>query len=65
MKVGFTWPNRTPVDRDTGRPAMVLSVDALDSVDGAAQAIGKWYGDGEVSGFYTFTLRKDGGRLVD
>jgi hypothetical protein len=53
-------PNRTPVDRDTGLPAMVLSVDVLDPVDGTAQAIGKWYGGGAVSGFYTFTLRKSG-----
>jgi hypothetical protein len=53
-------PNRTPVDRDTGGPAMVLSVDVLDPVDGMAQAIGKWYAGGAVSGFYTFTLRKTG-----
>jgi hypothetical protein len=53
-------PNRTPIDRDTGRPAMVLSVDVLDPADGMAQAIGKWYAGGAVSGFYTFTLRKSG-----
>ena len=53
-------PNRTPVDKDTNRPAMVLSVDVLDPVDGTAQAIGKWYGGGAVAGFYTFTLRRSG-----
>jgi hypothetical protein len=53
-------PNRTPIDKDTGRPAMVLSVNVLDPVDGTARAIGKWYAGGAVSGFYTFTLQKTG-----
>lgn len=53
-------PNRTPIDKDTGRPAMIFSVDALDPVAGTVQAIGKWYAGGAVSGFYTFSLRKSG-----
>ena len=57
-------PNRTPVDKDTGRPAMILSVDALDPEGGTIQAIGKWYAGGAVSGFYTFTLKKAGGDWV-
>jgi hypothetical protein len=44
--------NRTPIDRDTGRAAMILSVDvgepnANDSVD----ALGRWYAGGAVTGF--------------
>jgi hypothetical protein len=53
-------PNRTPLDKDTGKPAMILSVDALDPEGDTVQAIGKWYAGGAVSGFYTFTLKKTG-----
>ena len=57
-------PNRTPLDRQTGKPAMIFSVDALDPVDDTVQAIGRWYAGGAVSGFYTFALRKAGGDWV-
>jgi hypothetical protein len=53
-------PNRTPVDKDTGQPAMILSVDALDPEGDTVLAIGKWYAGGAVSGFYTFALKKAG-----
>jgi hypothetical protein len=53
-------PEKSPLDRDTGRPAMVLSVDALDSEDETVEAIGKWFAGDAVTGFYTFTLRKSG-----
>jgi hypothetical protein len=53
-------PNRTPIDKDTGRPAMILSVDALEPMDDKVEAIGKWYAGGAVSGFYTFLLQKSG-----
>lgn len=57
-------PNRTPLDRQTGKAAMIFSVDALDPVDDTVQAIGRWYAGGAVSGFYTFALRKTGGDWV-
>jgi hypothetical protein len=57
-------PNRTPVDKDTGRPAMILSVDVLDPVDDTVEAVGKWYAGGAVSGFYTFSLQKVGADWV-
>jgi hypothetical protein len=53
-------PNRTPIDKDTGKPAMILSVEALDPVDDTVEAVGKWYAGGAVSGFYTFSLQKSG-----
>ena len=58
-------PNRTPIDKDTGKPAMILSVDVselntYDSVD----ALGKWYAGGAVTGFYSFVLKKSGGDWV-
>jgi len=54
-------PNRTPLDKQTGKPAMIFSVEALDPVDDRVQAIGRWYAGGAVTGFYTFTLKKSGG----
>ena len=58
------FPNRTPIDKDTGRPAIVFSVDALDPVEGRVEAVGKWYAGGAVSGFYIFTLQKKGSDWV-
>ena len=54
--------NRTPLDKDTGKPAMMLSVDVSEpEADGAVPAIGKWYAGGAVTGFYSFVLKKNGG----
>jgi hypothetical protein len=57
-------PNRAPLDKDTGQPAMILSVEALDPEGDTVQAIGKWYAGAAVSGFYTFSLQKSGGDWV-
>jgi hypothetical protein len=57
-------PNRTPLDRQTGKPAMIFSVETLEPEGDAVQAIGRWYAGGAVSGFYTFALRKTGGDWV-
>lgn len=57
-------PNRTPMDKQTGKPAMIFSVDSLDPEGDAVQAIGRWYAGGAVTGFYTFTLRKNAGEWV-
>ncbi len=57
-------PNRTPLDKDTGKSAIILSVDTLDPEDGMVQAVGRWYAGGAVSGFYTFSLRKSGSGWV-
>ena len=55
-------PNRIPIDQDTGKPAMILSVDISDPLaDGTVPAIGKWYAGGAVTGFYSFLLKKTGG----
>jgi hypothetical protein len=53
--------NQTPLDKDTGRPAIILSVD-LDApaADGSVPAIGKWYGGAAITGFYSFILKKNG-----
>ena len=51
-------PNQTPVDKDTGKPAMILGVEAMDPTNGVAEAIGTWYAGGTVSGLYAFVLVK-------
>lgn len=55
--------HRTPVDKDTGKPAMILSVDVNEpNADDTVDAIGRWYAGDMVTGFRAFTLRKtDGG----
>ena len=53
-------PGRTPVDKDTGGPAMILSVDALEPEGDTVEAIGRWYAGDAVTGFYTFELKKNG-----
>jgi len=57
-------PGRTPVDKDTGRPAMILSVDALEPEGDMVSAIGRWYAGDAVTGFYTFELKKSGAEWV-
>ncbi len=53
--------NRTPLDKDTGKSAMMLSVDVSEpDADGAVPAIGKWFAGGAVTGFYSFVLKKSG-----
>ena len=53
--------NQSPLDRDTGKPVMILGVDANDpNADDSVDAIGRWYAGGAVQGFYTFTMRKTG-----
>jgi hypothetical protein len=57
----FVQPNIAPHDKDTGQPAMILSVDIGEPEDdGSVAAIGKWYAGGAVTGFYTYQLKKTG-----
>ena len=51
-------PNGMLVDRDTGRPAMILSVVAQDAVGVMVEAEGRWFAGAVVSGFHRFTLRQ-------
>jgi hypothetical protein len=54
-------PNQSPHDKDTGKPAMILSVDMDEpAADGSVTAIGKWYAGGAVTGFYSYQLKKIG-----
>ena len=55
-------PASTPIDRDTRKFGVILSVDALEPSDGATEAIGRWYAGEMVSGLETFVLKKAGGQ---
>ena len=55
---------QSPLDLDTDRLAMVLSVNALDPESGMVEAIGRWFAGDAVTGFYTFELEKIGGDWV-
>lgn len=57
-------PNRTPIDRDTDKPAMILGVDASEPVNDTVEAIGTWYAGGAASGHYTFSLKKVNGEWM-
>jgi hypothetical protein len=57
-------PNRTLMDRDTDKPAMILGVEASEPANGTVEAIGTWYAGGAVSGHYTFSLKKVNGEWM-
>jgi hypothetical protein len=52
--------NRTPLDKDTDRPAIILSAEISDPTNQTVEAIGRWYAGGAVTGFYVFDLSKAG-----
>jgi hypothetical protein len=52
---------QSPLDKDTGKPAMILGVDAGEpGSDGTVNVIGRWYAGLAAQGYYTFTLKKTG-----
>ncbi len=53
--------NQSPLDKDTGKPVMILGADVSDpDADGTVNVIGRWYAGGAVQGFYTYKLKKTG-----
>ncbi len=52
-------PHRTPLDKDTNKPAMILSVDVNEpNADDSVDAIGRWYAGDAVTGFRAFNMKK-------
>jgi hypothetical protein len=49
-------PNQAPVDKDTGKPGLILSAKAVDPTNGVSEAIGTWDGGDAVSGTSAFVL---------
>ena len=54
-------PNQGPVDKETGKPGLILSAKAVDPTSDVSEAIGTWNGGGDVSGLAAFVLMKSGG----
>jgi hypothetical protein len=55
-------PHKTPLDADTHKPAMILSVDVNEpNADATVDAIGRWYAGDAVTGFRAFHLQKTDG----
>ena len=52
--------NQAPLDKETGKPAIILSVETRDPADNTVQAVGKWYAGDAVSGSHIFILHKAG-----
>ncbi len=49
-------PNQAPIDKDTGKPGLILSAKALGPTNGVSEAIGTWYAGEAVSGLFAFVL---------
>jgi len=53
--------NQSPLDKDTGKPVMILGADVDDpKPDGTVDVTGRWYAGGTVQGSLAFSLRKTG-----
>ena len=51
--------HHTPMDKDTNKPAMILSVEVNEpNADGSVDALGRWYAGDAVTGFRAFNLKK-------
>ena len=52
---------KTPLDRDTGLPVLILGVDVQEpGADGTVAAAGRWYAGTDVKGVFNFTMKKTG-----
>lgn len=53
--------NQSPLDKDTGKPVMILGADVGDpKPDGTVDVTGRWYAGGTVQGSLAFSMRKTG-----
>ena len=57
-------PGQSPLDKDTYRAAMILSVTVSEPENGLVTAVGKWFAGDAVSGMQTFEFKKIGGEWV-
>jgi hypothetical protein len=54
--------HQTPVDKDTNKPAMILSAEVGEpNADDSVDALGRWYAGDAVAGFRAFNLKKVAG----
>lgn len=57
-----TRPGQSPLDKDTSRKALILSVDVLEPENGSGtvMALGRWFAGDAAAGFHTFELKPNG-----
>ena len=55
-----TRPGQSPLDKDTSRKALILSVDVLEPENGTVVALGRWFAGDAAAGFHTFVLKPNG-----
>ncbi|MGO9587348.1 MAG: hypothetical protein ACLP2Y_14220 [Limisphaerales bacterium] len=55
-------PNQAPIDKDTGKPALILSAKAMDPTNDVSEAIGTWYAGEAAAGLCAFVLVKVDGQ---
>jgi len=53
--------NRAPMDKDTGKPGLMLSAKALDPANGVSEALATWNGGEAASGTAAFVLMEADG----
>jgi hypothetical protein len=53
-------PKQVPLDKETGKPALILSVETQEPAGNMVQAVGKWFAGDAVSGSHVFILHKSG-----
>ena len=54
----------SPIDKETGRPAMVLGAIVVEREGDRAEAIGTYYAGPMVTGMYVFALKKTDGQWM-
>jgi hypothetical protein len=57
-------PKQAPIDKDTGKPGIILSAKAIDPTNGVSEAIGTWNAGEAVSGLYAFVLMEVDGEWI-
>jgi len=55
-----TRSGQSPLDQDTRRPAIILSVETLEPENGVVAAVGRWFAGDVAAGCHTFELKKNG-----
>ena len=55
-----TRPGQSPLDKDTSRKALILSVDVMEPENGTVMALGRWFAGDAAAGFHTFVLKPNG-----
>ncbi len=53
---------QSPLDKDTNRKALILSVDVSEPENGFVNALGRWFAGNAVAGFHTFEIKQTGGQ---